>query len=187
MGQKGRPIIYIPAQWPKLNLKTRLKSKKYLTEYRFHPIELYTHIFVQRVGEHFFFFIDTTPVIESSQGTVVEAVAAFGLGGRASLQWTKFEGTRQHGVENKVAVLLGAMSLKQRAQLFLTENCCRKKEAKRGSAQPPRHLTRKQAKTTGEAQWMQNQENQQLVIAQYCKVEMPASSLFKSVSGTTSM
>ena len=85
MGEKGRPINYIPAQWPKLNLKTRLKSKKYLTEYRFHPIELYTHIFVQRVGEHFF-FIDTTPVIESSQGTVVEAVAAFGLGGRASLQ-----------------------------------------------------------------------------------------------------
>ena len=55
MGEKGRPINYIPAQWPKLNLKTRLKSKKYLTEYRFHPIELYTHIFVQRVGEHFFF------------------------------------------------------------------------------------------------------------------------------------
>ena len=147
---------------------------------------IYTHFCAKSRGT-LFFFIDTTPVIESSQGTVVEAVAAFGLGGRASLQWTKFEGTRQHGVENKVAVLLGAMSLKQRAQLFLTENCCRKKEEKRGSVQPPRHLTRKQAKTTGEAQWMQNQKNQQLVIAQYCKVEMPASSLFKSVSGTTSM
>ena len=47
-------------------------------------VVIYTHFCAKsRVT---LFFIDTTPVIESSQGTVVEAVAAFGLGGRASLQ-----------------------------------------------------------------------------------------------------